>query len=74
MQAPGSGRIFKCGIYRYRDNVPGLDVRVWATSEDDLIRSERSPEIGSARELAEMWRRKALADGRFMAMDVVNGG
>jgi hypothetical protein len=55
-----SGRVITCGIYR--TEAPGVEVRA-GFSEDDLIRSERTAEIGSARELAEDWRLAALAKG-----------
>jgi hypothetical protein len=61
VQGHGGGRVFSCGIYR--DVGPGLEVRVWVTSEDDLLRSQRTAEIGSAREVAEEWRRTVVAKG-----------
>jgi hypothetical protein len=50
-----------CGIYT---DAPGLEVRV-GFGDDDLLRSQRTAEIGSARELADDWRRAALAKGTF---------
>ena len=41
---------------------PGLEVRA-GFSEEDLLKSQRSAEIGSARELAEEWRRAVIAKG-----------
>lgn len=51
-----------CGIYR--DAAPGLDVRA-QFSEDDLLGSQPTPEIGAAREIAEDWKRAVLAKGAF---------
>jgi hypothetical protein len=55
-----SGRAISCGIYRTQG--PGVEVRA-GFSEDDLVRSQRTADIGSARELAEDWRQAALAKG-----------
>lgn len=60
VQASG-GPVFTCGIYR--DAAPGLEVRVWGRSEDDLLRSQRTLEIGNARELASGWRQRAPDKG-----------
>jgi hypothetical protein len=65
LRAP-SGRVITCGIYR--DAAPGLDVRC-GFSEEDLLRSQRSPEIGSARELAETWRHAVIAKGFVEIVD-----
>jgi hypothetical protein len=65
MRAP-SGRVITCGIYRTEG--PGLEVRA-GFSEDDLLRSQRTAEIGSARELADEWRRAVLAKGGFTEAD-----
>jgi hypothetical protein len=62
MRAP-SGRVVTCGIYR--TDGPGVEVRA-GFSEDDLLRSQRTPEIGSAREFAEEWRQAVLAKGGFV--------
>ena len=61
MKTP-SGRVVSCGIYR--TDGPGLEVRA-GLSEDDLLRSQRTAEIGSARELAEEWRQAVIAKGGF---------
>ncbi len=61
LRAP-SGRVITCGIYR--DSAPGLDVRA-QFSDDDLLRSQRAPEIGTARDVAAEWKRAALAKGGF---------
>lgn len=53
-------RLVACGIYS--DAAPGLDVRAGFT-EDDLLRSERAPDLRTARELAEAWRLEVLAKG-----------
>ena len=45
----------------------GPDVRVWMTTEDDLFKSHRAADMGSARELAEQWRQALLAKG-FVAV------
>jgi hypothetical protein len=55
-----SGSVICGGIYR--TEAPGAEVRA-ALSEEDLVRSQRTAEIGSARELAEDWRQAALAKG-----------
>ena len=57
--------IISCGIYR--TDGPGLEVRC-GFSEDDLLRSQRVPEMGSGRELAEDWRQAALAKGNFVEL------
>jgi hypothetical protein len=49
MKTP-SGRIVSCGIYA--DNAPGLEVRA-GFSEEDLLKSRRTAEIGTAREIAD---------------------
>ena len=59
LRAP-SGRVITCGIYS--DAAPGLDVRV-GFSEDDLLRSQRAAEIGTARDIAEEWKEAVLAKG-----------
>jgi hypothetical protein len=48
MRTP-SGRVISCGIYLTEG--PGLEVRA-GFSEDDLLRSQRTAEIGTAREIA----------------------
>lgn len=55
-----SGRVVSCGIYA--DNAPGLEVRA-GFSEEDLLKSQRSAEIGSAREIAAEWKRAVVAKG-----------
>lgn len=55
-----STRVLECGIYR--TEAPGLEVRC-GYSDEDLLRSQRTAEIGSARELAEQWRQAVLAKG-----------
>ena len=55
-----SGRVITCAIYR--DAAPGIDVRC-TFSEDDVVRSQRCAEIGTARELADEWRAGAVAKG-----------
>jgi hypothetical protein len=56
------GRILTCAIYR--TDTPGVEVRA-GFSEDDLIRSQRSAEIGSARDLAAEWKQAVIAKGGF---------
>lgn len=58
-----AGRVVTCGIYRI--DGPGLEVRA-GFSDDDLLRSQRAAEIGSARELAEAWRQAVLLKGGFV--------
>jgi hypothetical protein len=55
-----SGRIVTCGIYA--DNAPGVEVRAGFT-EEDLLKSQRTAEIGTAREIAEEWKRAVIAKG-----------
>jgi len=57
-----STRVLECGMFR--TEAPGLEVRC-GYGEDDLLRSQRTAEIGSARELAEQWRQAVLAKGGF---------
>jgi len=57
-----ASRILSCGIYG--DNAPGLEVRC-GYSDDHLLRSQRTAEIGSAREIAEAWRQAVIAKGGF---------
>jgi hypothetical protein len=59
MKAP-SGRVLECSICRTA--APGLEVRC-GYGEDDLLRSQVAPEIGSARDIAEEWRQAVLAKG-----------
>jgi hypothetical protein len=54
-------RILECGIYR---TDAGLEVRC-GYGEDDLLRSQTAPEIGTARDIAEQWRRAVMAKGGF---------
>lgn len=56
------GRVLGCGIYRTEG--PGVEVRC-GYGEDDLLRSQRSAEMGSAREVAEQWRQAVLEKGGF---------
>jgi hypothetical protein len=55
-----SGRVITCG--RYVTDAPDLEVRA-GFSKRDLLRSERTPEINSARDVAETWRQAVLAKG-----------
>ena len=61
LKAP-RGRVVECGICR--TEAPGLAVRAGMGS-DDLLRSQRVPEIGTARDVADEWRQLALAKGTF---------
>jgi hypothetical protein len=65
LRAP-SGRVITCGIYRTEG--PGLEVRA-GFSDDDLLRSQRTAEIGSARDLADEWRRAVLTKSGFTEAD-----
>ena len=60
MKGP-SGRVLECGIHRH---VAGVEVRC-GYGEDDLLRSQTAPEIGTARDIAEQWRQAVLAKGGF---------
>jgi hypothetical protein len=62
MKAP-SGKVLECGIYRTA--TPGVEVRC-GYGEDDLLRSQLAPEIGTARDIAEQWRQAVLGKGGFM--------
>jgi hypothetical protein len=62
------GRLLTCGIYR--TDVPGLEVRA-GFSDEDLIRSDRSAEICSAREIAAAWKQAVLAKGGFSEVPTV---
>jgi hypothetical protein len=62
MRGP-SGRILSCAIVR--DAASGLDVRA-GYAEDDLLWSQRTAEIGTAREIAETWRQAVIAKGGFV--------
>lgn len=61
MKGP-NGRILECAIFRHA--AQGVEVRC-GFGEDDLIRSQLAPEIGTARDVAEDWRRAVLANGGF---------
>jgi hypothetical protein len=61
LKAP-SGRVVSCGIYRTEG--PGVEVSA-GFSDEDLLRSQRTAEIGSARETAEEWRQAVIAKGGF---------
>jgi hypothetical protein len=65
VRAP-SGRIVSCGIYA--DSAPGLEVRS-GFSGADLLKSQRTAEIGTGREIAEEWREAALAKGTFVEVE-----
>jgi hypothetical protein len=65
------GRILSCVIVR--DAAPGLDVRA-GYGEDDLLRSQRSAEIGTAREIAEQWRQAVIAKGGFHELTASEAG
>jgi hypothetical protein len=67
MKTP-SGRIVTCGIYR--TDGPGIEVRA-GVSEDDLLRSQRTAKIGSAREIAAEWRQAVIAKGGFEELSVI---
>jgi hypothetical protein len=57
-----STRILECGIYRTAG--PGLEVRC-GYSVEDLLLSQRTADIESAREIAEAWRQAVIAKGGF---------
>lgn len=56
-----SGRVLDCGVYRIAS---GLEVRC-GYGPDDLLRSQYAVEIGTARDIAEQWRRAVIAKGGF---------
>jgi hypothetical protein len=68
VKAP-SGRIITCGIYR--TDAPGLEVRV-GFSEDDLLRSQRTADVASARSLTEQWRPGGCCEGGIRQPGVGN--
>jgi hypothetical protein len=57
-----SRKVFECGIYR---TDVGLEVRA-GYGFDDLVRSDRAVEIGSARVIAAEWRDAVLAKGGLL--------
>jgi hypothetical protein len=53
--------MIECGIYR---TDVGLDVRVtYSEHIEHLIRSQFAVEIGTARDIAEAWKRAAIEKG-----------
>jgi hypothetical protein len=60
-----TGCVISCGIYR--DAAPGLEVRC-GYSEEDLLRSQRTAEIGTARDFADDWKRAVPAKGGFQEL------
>lgn len=63
MKGP-SGKVLQCGVYRI---ATGLEVRC-GYGEDDLLRSQLAPEIGTARDVAEQWRQAVIAKGGFVEL------
>jgi len=56
-----SERVIECAIYR---TDVGLDVRVaYSESIEHLIRSQFTVEIGTARDIADDWKRAAIENG-----------
>jgi hypothetical protein len=64
-----SRKVFECGVYRTEVS---LEVRA-GYGPDDLVRSERAVEIGSARLIAAEWRKAVLAKGGFTALPADDG-
>jgi hypothetical protein len=55
-----SGTVITCEIYE----VGGIDVQLRARRDDnDFIRIRRADNVAAARNLADQWRREALAEG-----------
>jgi hypothetical protein len=63
MKGP-SRRVLECGIYR---TDAGLEVR--AGYGEDLLQSRIAVDIGSARDLAEVWRETVVAKGGFVDIE-----
>ena len=61
MRGP-SGKVLECGIYRTQG--PGVEVRC-GYGADDLLRSQRTAEIGRARDIAAQWKRPVLGKHGF---------
>jgi hypothetical protein len=64
-----SRKVFECGLYR---TDVSLEVRA-GYGPDDLVRSERAVEIGSARLIAAEWRKAVLAKGGFTELPANDG-
>jgi hypothetical protein len=52
----------------YRDDAPGLEVRV-GYGENDLLRSQRTADLSVARSVATTWRAAVLAKGGFTGLE-----
>jgi hypothetical protein len=65
MRGP-SGKVLACTICR--DAAPGLEVRV-GYAVDDLLKSQRVPDLAAARDQAATWRETVVAVGRFQAVE-----
>lgn len=59
-----STRILSCAIYR--SDAPGVEVRA-GYSDEDLLRSQRTTEIDSAREVADAWAAGGHREGGISA-------
>jgi hypothetical protein len=66
-----STRILECGIYRKA--TPGFEVCVGYSDEDDLLMSQGTADIGSAREVAETLRQAMFALGGFKELEESDG-
>jgi hypothetical protein len=64
-----SRKVFECGVYRTDIS---LEVRA-GYGPEDLVRSERAVEIGSARLIAAEWRNAVLAKGGFTELPADDG-
>jgi hypothetical protein len=64
-----SRKVFECGVYR---TDVSLEVRA-GYGPDDLVRSERAVEVGSARLIAAEWRKAVIAKGGFTELAATDG-
>jgi hypothetical protein len=55
-----TGKPIVCGIYT--DDRPGVELRVGYTLSD-VLKAQRIANVETAEQMAEQWRRTALADG-----------
>jgi hypothetical protein len=57
-------KVVRCAIVS--DAAPGVEVRAFF-ADDDLLQSQRAPEIGAARHIAAAWR-QTLIDNEFVEL------
>jgi hypothetical protein len=66
-----NNKVVTCGIFR--DAAPGVEVRASFSHDDLLLRSERAPEIGTARNIAAAWKAAVIAKGFVEMVDEGHG-